>query len=115
MIPKSLQRLVKAIVIAIPLVSLGTQSALSSDPRDFTLINNGDSAVISVYISDTGLTTWGPDILGVDTLPVGKSAEISFPSADPNRCVYDIKITSEAGDGVINGINLCTIRTVTFR
>ena len=38
MLTKSLQRVVKAVAIALPLISLGTQSALA-DPRNFTLVN----------------------------------------------------------------------------
>jgi hypothetical protein len=114
MLTKSLQRVVKAVAIALPLISLGTQSALA-DPRNFTLINGSSLTIINLYISHVSENTWGSDVLGTDVLSPGESVPIVFPEAEPNVCSYDIKVTGQGGaEGRIDNVNLCTTETVTF-
>ncbi len=115
MITQSLRRIMKVAAVTLPLMSFGAQSALA-DIRNFTLINNGASPILFVYLTDAGTTTWGSDILrSDDVIPAGGgSREVSFPSPEADKCIYDIKVTNEAGDGVIYGIDLCTETSVIF-
>ena len=75
--------------------------------QDFTITNHTGQAVMTLNVSPTSENSWGPDILGVDVLANGDSAEISF-DRDQDECVWDIRVTYEDGDtGDWRGINLC--------
>lgn len=115
MLTKSLQRAFQTVAIALPLISMGAQSALA-DPRNFTVINGSSLLITHLYVSHSSENTWGPDILGADVLPQGQSVDIVFPSAEEGICTYDIKVTGEGGtEGRLDAVNLCTTETVTFQ
>jgi hypothetical protein len=83
--------------------------------RDFTVHNNIGNAIMEMHITPSSTTTWGADILGVDTLADDASVLIHYtPSMYRGQCVFDIKIVDSAGPHVVSGINLCRVTDVTF-
>lgn len=84
--------------------------------RDFAVHNNIDETITQLFVSPTSQTTWGPDILGVDVLEDGQTANIHFtPSNYRGQCQFDIKIVAANGHQyTVSGLNLCTITGVTF-
>lgn len=75
--------------------------------QDFTIHNNSGHTVVTLNVSPTSSNDWGPDILGVDVLANGESAEISFDRSE-DQCVWDLRATYDDGDtGDWRGINLC--------
>jgi hypothetical protein len=89
-------------------------SAAWAAAQDFTLHNRTGHVIVTLNVSPTTSNQWGPDILGVDVLGDGESAEVSF-DRDEDHCVWDIRVTYD--DGTENderGINLCETTDVTF-
>jgi hypothetical protein len=114
MLTKPFQKLFQVAAIALPLISMGAQSALA-DPRDFTLVNGTGSTIMQLYVSHGSEPNWGSDILGTGVLPAGESTPIVFSIPEPDLCTYDIKVTLDnRGEGRLNAVNLCTVGTVTF-
>ena len=93
------------VVIALLFSTLATVAYAAQ--QDFTITNHTGQTVMTLNVSPTSENSWGPDILGVDVLGNGESAEISF-DRDQDECVWDIRVTYEDGDtGDWRGINLC--------
>jgi len=93
------------VVIALLFSTLATVAYAAQ--QDFTITNHTGQTVMTLNVSPTSENSWGPDILGVDVLGNGESAEISF-DRDEDDCVWDIRVTYEDGDtGDWRGINLC--------
>jgi hypothetical protein len=101
-----------AIAAALAVSALAT--AAFAAQQDFTIVNDTGQAVLTLNVSPTSENSWGPDILGVDILANGESAEVSF-DRDEEECVWDVRVTYEDGDtGDWRGINLCETVTVTL-
>jgi hypothetical protein len=82
--------------------------------QNFTLVNNTGHTVVTLNVSPNNEDEWGPDILGVDTLANGQTAQISFPRGE-TQCSWDIKATYDDGDTTdARGVDLCHIATVTL-
>ena len=86
-----------------------------ADQRDFTLQNNSSVDIASVYVSPTGVNSWGSDAMGTDILPSGQSVSMNFNGPDSATCVYDIKVLGTQGqEGYLYKVDLCSISTVSF-
>ena len=97
----------KKIFVVIALLFSTLATAAYAAQQDFTITNHTGQTVMTLNVSPTSENSWGPDILGVDVLGNGESAEVSF-DRDQDECVWDIRVTYEDGDtGDWRGINLC--------
>ena len=85
----------------------------------FTLINNTNRPLEEFYASPPSEASWEEDILGVDVLLPGESAEITIDDGRED-CLYDIRGVLGAGDGVgqgaliHSGVNICDGVTYTY-
>ena len=92
----------------------GETAAPAGGQQNFTLVNNTGHTVITLNISPSSENSWGPDILGRDTLANGESASITFPHSE-TACNFDIKATYDDNDTTdARNVNLCTLTTVTL-
>jgi hypothetical protein len=92
----------------------GGGAAAGQAQQNFTLVNNTGHVVVTLNVSPNSEDEWGPDILGVDTLANGQSAQISFQRGE-SQCSWDIKATYDDGDTTdARGVDLCHIATVTL-
>ena len=83
-----------------------------ADQRNFELINGTGRTVAQVFISPSNTSAWEEDVLSVNVLPDGASANIHFVD-DLDECVYDIMIVHDDGDRAVwGGINLCETSVV---
>lgn len=90
------------------------QSAFA-DVRDFTLTNDSSVDIASVYVSPSGVDSWGSDAMGTDVLPSGQSVSMNFSGSDDASCVYDIKVVGTQGEeGYLYKVDLCSVSQVTF-
>ena len=79
----------------------------------FTFVNQSGVTVMTLQVSPTGESSWGPDILGRDVLANGESAPIVF-DRDESRCYWDIRSTAEGGVELdMRNVNLCETSSVT--
>jgi hypothetical protein len=82
--------------------------------QNFTIVNNTGHTVVTLNVSPSSENSWGPDILGRDTLANGESASITFPHSE-TACNFDIKATYDDNDTTdARGVNLCQVATVTL-
>jgi hypothetical protein len=80
--------------------------------QNFTVVNNTGHTVMTLNVSASNENSWGPDILGRDTLGDGETAQITFPH-DTSQCNFDIRATYDDGDTTdMRAVNLCTVATV---
>ncbi len=80
--------------------------------QDFTLSNETGYTINSVYVSGTGTTEWGDDIMGSDSLDDGSSVAISFDKGD-RGCDFDLKVVySDQTSAEWHDLDLCTISDV---
>ncbi|HEX8640649.1 MAG TPA: hypothetical protein VF704_05780 [Allosphingosinicella sp.] len=104
----------KRFAIAAALAVSALATAAYAAQQDFTVINSSGHDVLTLNVSPSSEESWGPDILGVDILADGDSAEVTF-DRDEEECMWDIRVTYDDGDtGDWRGINLCETATVTL-
>jgi hypothetical protein len=90
------------------------QSAFA-DVRDFTLTNSSSVDIASVYVSPSGVDSWGSDAMGTDILWSGQSVSMNFTGSADGACVYDIKVLGTQGEeGYLYKVDLCSVSQVTF-
>ena len=100
--------------LCLPIISLNVQSVLAADVRDFNLHNNADVDITEVFVSESGENTWGADILDIDTLAAGESADVSFEDGS-NNCLYDLRAVAEDGRELdARQINFCEVSDYTI-
>lgn len=109
MVSQLIRNTLIATAFALPMVSLNVQSALARH-LDFTLVNNNDLSIWEINVSPNYSNRWGPDILGEDVLPSGKSTRVTFPYSNPSSpCVYDIKVVYSNQTYDVTKENLCEV------
>ena len=92
--------------------ALSVSGPAVADERNFQLINGTGRTIAQVFISPANVSDWEEDVLSVNVLPDGESANIHFVD-DVEECVYDIMIVHDDGDRAIWGsINLCEASVV---
>lgn len=83
--------------------------------QNFSILNTTGHTVMTVKVSPTSETSWGPDILGSNVLQNGQTLEVSFDRST-TECNYDIQATYDDGDTTdMRNVNLCQVGTVTLR
>ncbi|HTU10589.1 MAG TPA: hypothetical protein VMG08_06775 [Allosphingosinicella sp.] len=96
------------------LATMFTATAAIAGQQDFTIVNNTGHVVVTLNVSPSSETRWGPDILGQEVLANGESAEVSF-DRNEDICMWDIRVTYDDGDtGDWRQVNLCEVSTVTL-
>ena len=92
----------------------GAAPAAAGANQNFSVVNNSGHTVMTLNVSPSNEDSWGPDILGRDTLANGETAEITFERGE-TQCSWDIRVTYDDGDtGDSRGVNLCEVATVTL-
>lgn len=87
-------------------------SSAGQHNQNFTLVNHSGHTLVTLNVSPSDSSQWGPDILGRDTLANGESADITFPRGT-EQCNWDIKATYDDNDTTDQrGVNLCTTTSV---
>lgn len=83
--------------------------------QDFTIVNNTGHVVVTLNVSPSRETRWGPDILGREVLANGEQAQVTF-DRDESICLWDIRVTYDDGDtGDWRQVNLCETSEITLR
>ncbi|HEY9299187.1 MAG TPA: hypothetical protein VIQ31_23085 [Phormidium sp.] len=91
MIHKSFRSITASALLALPLVALSIQSVLAqTEAVTFTLTNGTERVLEAFYAAPPSSDDWEEDILGVDVLLPGESAEITIDDGRED-CKYDFK------------------------
>lgn len=89
-------------------------AAVGTARQNFSILNTTGHTVMTVNVSPSTETQWGPDILGSQVLANGQTLEVSFDRST-TECNYDIRATYDDGDtSDMRGVNLCQVGTVTL-
>lgn len=95
------------------LLLLASQTALAED-LTFKVTNGSNTVLTEFYASPTGVNNWEEDILGVDVLNPGESADITIADGR-GTCTYDLLSAFSDGDKVEEaGVNLCDTGSYTI-
>ena len=80
--------------------------------QNFSVVNATGHIVMTLNVSPTSESEWGPDILGSDVLQPGQTGQVVFDRAE-SQCNYDLRVTYNDGDtSEMRNINLCEVATV---
>ena len=95
------------------LVILMPVTAHAADNPSFNAVNRTRSEIMELYATPAGMTTWGKDRLGDNTVPPNENRPVRL-LADGN-CVYDIKVVFASGQSdERRGVNTCAVDHVFF-
>jgi hypothetical protein len=91
----------------------GTQTGTQQN-RSITIVNNTGYTIFYAYISETTLTTWGPDRLRSDqVIRNGESVSLELPNPRISR--YDIRLVDSDRDEYIKmDVNTSTNNRIVF-
>jgi len=104
-------RLGTTILVISLLLGGGAAEAQSNDPS-FRLTNNSASKINEIYVSASGVNTWGPDRLGDRTLASGGSYTVRLPAG---QCVNDIRVVYANGQASERRrVNTCSLTDLVF-
>ena len=107
------QRLVAVSLAGIALLAGAAGSAQAED-RHVAVVNGTSHTMVSFFASNTGTNSWEEDILGVDTLAAGDTANIDVDDAT-GACHFDFKAVFDDGtSSVAHDINVCTTVSYTY-
>jgi len=82
--------------------------------QDFTVTNHTGHVIMTLNVSPSSSTRWGPDILGREVLGDGEQAEVTF-DRNEDQCSWDIRVTYDDGtNNDMRGVNLCEVSEVEF-
>ena len=82
--------------------------------QDFTVYNQGNTAVWYIYISPNYSDSWEEDVLGSDVLMPGNGVPIAM-NGYGDHCYFDIRIEDSNGRSEdYYDVDLCNVSTVYF-
>jgi archaellum component FlaF (FlaF/FlaG flagellin family) len=85
--------------------------AQSNNP-DFNLNNRGNVVINEVYVSSSGVSSWGNDRLGQNVLAPGNRVSIVLPAG---QCMNDIRVVYANGQSSERRqVNTCNLTEVNF-
>jgi len=92
----------------------GGEAAGGQAQQNFSVVNNTGHTVVHLMVSPNNENSWGPDILGRDTLANGETAQVTFPR-NTSQCAWDIQAVYDDGTNTdMRNVNLCEVATVTL-
>jgi hypothetical protein len=87
--------------------------AVAAD-QDFTVVNKTGKVIAALYVSPTSANEWGEDILGVDTVAVDGTCDITFDPGE-ETALWDLRIEDADGQSIVwTGLKLKEISTATL-
>ncbi len=94
---------------ALVLAAAPAALAQTTEPVNFTLNNRTSATLVTLQIGESTNPEWGEDILGVDVLEAGESADVTI-NDNLEDCMYDLRATFTDGDTLdVRRINMCEI------
>jgi hypothetical protein len=101
------------IAAAAVLTGMFAANAASAYEHWIDIVNNGNSAIYSVFITNVADSRYGRDLLGDYVIPAGYQQRLE-PDFNNGYCRFDVLITYETGEEVkLWGVNLCEATSIT--
>ena len=106
-------RLIRTLAAA-AVLSLAAVGTAAAQDLQFKLNNESSFVVVEFYASPSDVGDWEEDILGVDVLGSGESANITIADAR-TQCEYDLRFVFDDGDVVERAaVDLCETGSYTL-
>ena len=100
---------IAAVALTAGLVAANAASAFE---RWVDVVNSGNSAIYSVYITNVDDRSYGRDLLGDYVIPAGYEMRVE-PDVNNGYCRFDVLITYETGQELtLWDVNLCEAITI---
>ena len=100
---------IAAVALTAGLVAANAASAFE---RWVDIVNSGNSAIYSVFITNVDDRSYGRDLLGNYMIPAGYEMRVE-PEVNNGYCRFDVLITYETGQEItLWGVNLCEATTI---
>lgn len=111
---KGIKRNFLAVFLTIGIMGFAVLSINAQGAQDFTLVNKTGVEIYALYVTPHNADDWGDDILGVDTLAVGDTLEITFSRKEKAK-LWDLRVEDEDGNFIEwERLNLLEISKVTL-
>lgn len=97
------------VIVMLGLVGIfaGVAPAVAQLYESITVQNSTGYTIAQIFISPASERSWEEDILNVDVLVDGQSAEIDFRRAE-KTCDWDLMVVYDDGEAAIwSGLDLC--------
>lgn len=106
--------LIGAAIVGLSFTAPSAAPVVQNPKLDFKLVNKTGLTIVELYVSPAKDDEWGDDVLGLDVLKNGESADIEF-SPKARICSWDLKIIDEDKDSVEwTNLNLCEANEITL-
>lgn len=81
----------------------------------FEITNDTGIDLFGVYVTPSAVDNWGEDIIPGDTFDADTTVTVTIPVNSETLCVYDIKVTDYADEGVVfSEIDFCELSKLVF-
>jgi len=108
-----MRRLATAAAAAFLAFGGAAAQAQTGDPS-FNLVNRSNRVIYEAFASPSSDSNWGPDRLGQNVVPAGRSFVIRLPQGE---CIYDVRVVYDRQGGPAEerrNINLCNMTELAF-
>ncbi len=104
----------KSAAVAVALCGMLMAGVAFGGQQDFTVVNKTGVIIAALYVSPTSANEWGEDILGVDTLAVDGTCDITFDPGE-ETALWDLRIEDADGQSIVwTGLKLKEISKATL-
>lgn len=111
---KQIRKYLLALVLTSGILGTAAIAANAQADQDFTLVNKTGVEIYALYVTPHNAKQWGDDILGVDTLAVNDTLDITFSRKEKAK-LWDLRIEDADGNFIEwESLNLLQIDTLTL-
>jgi len=111
---KRMKKNLLPVFLSVAILGLAAISSSAQGRQDFTLVNRTGVEIYALYVTPHNADDWGDDILGVDTLAVGGTLDITFSRKEKSK-YWDLRIEDDDGNFIEwEKLNLLEISKVTL-
>jgi hypothetical protein len=107
-----LPRCAPPLAAAALLLMCGCAAVAQTNDPSFRVTNNSAAKISEIYVSSSGVNSWGPDRLGDRTLGSGGSYTIRLPAG---QCTNDVRVVFNDGNASERRrVNTCNLTDMVF-
>lgn len=97
-------------VIVIAMISLFSANKSNAQALTYDVINNTGFTLVDIFVTPAESNNWGNDILPNSLFENGSTVTVTIPADYGETCMFDMKITDEAGNYVVfHNIDACKL------
>lgn len=97
-------------IIIIAVISFFSANNSNAQALTYDVVNNTGFTLVDIYVTPAESSNWGNDILPNSLFENGATVTVTIPADYGTTCMFDMKITDEAGNYVtFSGIDACKL------